>query len=105
MKNIVFSIVLSAIVAYGVSSKVVRNARLDQALAVAEQIDDAVEDVKATDRFRAEQFADLNARCYFHSGQIDDIEHMAVGNSKEIRAAQKDISDIIKILTSMRNRK
>lgn len=113
MKTVVFSVILSAIVAYGVSTKVARNAYAKHNESFKEEVLNevnlltsiAVDEVKSEGRFRAEQFADLNTRCYFHSNQIDDVEHMTVNNSKEIRAAQKDINDIIKILTSMRNRK
>ena len=113
MKQVVLSVILSAIVAYGISTKVARNAYADRNEAFKEEVLNevnlltsiAVDEIKSEDRFRAEQFADLNARCYFHSEKINDTERMVLGNSKEVRALQKDVGDIIKILTAMRNRK
>lgn len=112
MKTIVTSVVLSGLVAYGVSTKVAREARIERKYAVQKQIDDtnqeltdAVQKLKDNDDFRAEQYADLNARCYFALQNLDDMNHMIITQSKDVRENRKDVDLIIELLKKMRDHK
>lgn len=105
MKTAVASVILSGLVAYGVSTKVARKAHIEQEQAVQEQIDNAVEEMKGTDKYRAEQFADLNVECHFALQNLDDMNHMIITQSNEARENRKDIDQIIMILQSMRRPK
>jgi hypothetical protein len=104
LKNVLLSVILSAIVSYAVSYKVSHKEHDALMEEVDTKITDVVEQTKANDDFRGEQFADLNARCYFALNELDDMNHMIVTNSRETQENKKDIDTIIKLLVQMRKR-
>lgn len=108
MRNLILTAIISATVSYSVARvqlhNSVRSLREDNQEVISLMME-KVERAESDSDYRGEQFADLNARCYFALNQLDDIEHMVLTASRQSDQNKKDIDLIVNILQKMRRGK